>query len=57
MVLQAGVEHQQDLVAGFDDGVCLRHEARAVAQHGDDQAAFGQRDVGDPLADGGGAVG
>jgi 5-methylcytosine-specific restriction endonuclease McrA len=39
--LEPGVEHQQDLVAGFDHGVGLRHEAAAGAQHGDDQAAFG----------------
>src|ERR1700723_983370 len=50
-LLEARVEHKQDLVAGFDDGVGLGNEATASAQHRDDQAAFGQLDVRNALAD------
>src|SRR5256885_5318049 len=42
VVLQPGVEDEQDLVARLDDRVGLGHEAAAVAQHGDDQRALGE---------------
>ena len=35
------VEHREDLVAGLEHGVGLGHEARALAQHRDQQAALG----------------
>src|SRR5436305_10914323 len=48
--LESWVENQQDLVAGLDHGVGLRHESGAAAQHGDDQGAVGQLDLLDPPA-------
>src|SRR3954447_3012262 len=37
LVLEPGVEHEQDLVAGLDHRIGQRHEARAVAQDRDHQ--------------------
>src|SRR5947209_10292168 len=50
VVLQAGVEHEQHLVARLDHRVGLGDEAAAVAQHRDDQRALGQLHVGHLLA-------
>src|SRR4051794_27187675 len=56
-VLEPGVQDEQHLVAGLDDGVLLGHEAAAVAQHADDQRALRQLDVGDLLPGGRRVVG
>src|SRR3954468_4992980 len=45
LVLEAGVEHQQDLVARLDDRVGERHEARPVAQDRDHERSLGHADV------------
>src|SRR3954454_8086902 len=49
--LEARVEDDHDLVAGFHHGVRRRHPARAVlGEDGDDERALGQADVHDGLA-------
>src|SRR4051812_14799392 len=45
LVLEPGVEHEQDLVAGLDHRIGQRHEARAVAQDRDHQRALRHPDV------------
>src|SRR5215213_9049967 len=45
LVLLAGVEHGEDLVARFEHRVGAGHEPLAVAQHGDQQAALRHREV------------
>src|SRR3954453_2367843 len=49
LVLEPGVEHEQDLVAGLHNRVGERHEARAVAQDRDHERALGHADVLDHL--------
>src|SRR4051794_37765421 len=49
-LLEARIEDEQHLVARLDHRVRLGHEAATVAQHGDDQRALGQVDLGDLLA-------
>ena len=48
VLLAARVEHRQDLVAGLQHGVWAGHEALALAQDRDQQAACGHRQVADP---------
>src|SRR6185503_21030637 len=50
LVLLAGIEHGEHLVARFEHGVGAGHEALAVAQDRDQQAALRHREVPDPAA-------
>ena len=50
LVLLARVEHGEDLVADLEHGVGPGHEALALAQDRDQQAAVGHREVADPAA-------